>query len=455
MNNSKKIIIYTIVFSLGIYLLDAIIDFLFFYDKSFFEILITGVPTNELYNRILSILIIVVFSILLSGILHPPRRDSRLTKSLGTQFAADPDTRIISNLTHQLKTPLNAIVGFSDLLKDPGLDDKSKATYVNHINSSGRYLIELLNNVVDISKLETKSLKVKRTETRVNKILDELCDFYLKDIREQGKKSVHLSLNKDVSEANFTIISDPGRLKQVFTNLLRNAIRYTDKGTIEFGYHKKNDRLEFYVKDTGSGFSKERLAYLLSPFSGFSGSPTEPFDTAGLRINIVRGLVQVMGGGFDAESNPGKGSEFKFTLPYERVDDTREPAAREPSKPPERDLRDQVILIAEDVESNYIYLQEILRPTKAKLIWAKNGEEAVDHCTRDKSITLVLMDILMPEMDGYEAAGKIKQIHPDLPVVAQTAYSLEGEKDMKNFDDVLTKPIWSKQLLEKINKILK
>jgi CheY-like chemotaxis protein len=181
-----------------------------------------------------------------------------------------------------------------------------------------------------------------------------------------------------------------------------------------------------------------------------------PFDTAALRINIAKHLVQLLGGQLKADSVLWEGSTFTFTIPLEEAEVYREEKIKEPEIKIHL-WNDKQILIAEDVESNFVYLRELLNPTHVKIYWAKNGREAVKICSENKDISLVLMDILMPEMDGYEAARLIKKGRPDLPVIAQTAYSMEGDEyleSLKYFDNYLTKPIWSHELLDTLSKYL-
>ncbi len=228
---------------------------------------------------------------------------------------------------------------------------------------------------------------------------------------------------------------------------------------------KENNLLEFYIKDTGKGISMDRIEIIFNRYKKLSDNHNQPFDGTALRMTISKSLVKLLGGKIWANSKQGQGSTFYFTLPFEsiiasepieiKVEEKASPIIEKETQT--TDWSKHTILIAEDVESNYIYLRELLRPTNAELIWAENGEEAVKEVKSNPKIDLILMDILMPEMDGYEASKNIKELRPKLPIIAQTAYSLEGGQDkaaLENFDNYLIKPIWSPQLMTALSKYL-
>ncbi len=456
-----KLIVCAIIIGLSYYVLDAFIDYLLFYeDLSFFQILVLKVPIAELYNRLIGITAILIFGIIISGFMADLQTDRHLTirkpENVKDEMIFDPNLMV--KLAHQIRIPMNAIVGFSDLLKDPSLSVQSRQTYINHINSSGKYLLSLITNMVDITRLEMGQLPVNKKNFSLNELMQEIHNDFEKRKKESGRTEVGIVLRKGIREGDFTFHTDPDRLRQVISNLLENALKFTEEGFIEFGYKKPDgNELEFYVKDTGSGFSGERLEVIFKRFRNMSDNQIHPFDSAALRLNIAKNLVCLLGGGMWAESRIGQGSTFRFTISGKSYEEIIEKEKIEKKETGQKNWKNKTILIAEDIESNFIYLHEILKPTEARLIWAKNGREAVTHCQKNDRIDIVLMDILMPEMDGYEALEKIKGINEDLPVVAQTAYSLEGETDRtqtERFDDYLTKPIWSNHLLSTLGKYL-
>ncbi len=452
MKKQTRVILYGIGLSLLYYLFDAVLDHLIFYEElSFLQVFILNPPIQELYTRLLGITAILILSIIVSRLIsveHEVYKSDETTPAKENLLGHDPELMI--NLSHQIKSPLNAIIGFSELLKDPKLSEVSKELYTNHIHTSGRIMLELINNIADITKLETGQFTIDKEGFRLNKLMGEIHDEFQKRIKEKGKKDLGFILKTGIQDDNFTLLTDKDKLKQIIANLLENSISFTDEGVIEFGYKQLDDLfLEFYVKDSGYGFSLDKLEMILERFKKVIDSRMQPFDTAALRINLSKHFIKLLGGKLRAESKLGQGSSFYFTIPLSTIEIYTKEDVETEEDVKIHYWKDKLILITEDVESNYIYLKEILNTTNVNILWAKNGREAVDMCKKNKNIDLVLMDILMPEMDGYEAAKLIKKNRPDLPIVAQTAYSLEGEDPdtHKNFDKYMIKPIWSNDLL--------
>lgn len=465
MNSRNRIILYSLLFGVLMYILDSVIDYLLFADDlTFLEAFITRVPLFEVYNRLIMVLGVIIFAFLVSSRISDLSIENEFLKmQASSSSAVKKEAELVNNLSYQIRTPLNAIVGFSELLKDPNLSAQSKQTYINHINSSGNYLLQLINNLVDISRIEEDSMILDLSECNLNRFMDEVKTYFEERKRELLKDKVEFRIEKDYDGDDFLISTDVERLKQVIINLLENAFRHTEEGFVEMGYKiKDDDLLEFYVKDSGRGFSEERLETIFGRYKTLTDRQNHPFDGTALRIGISKSLVKLLGGNISAHSKLGHGSTFNFTIPYMAVETEEFLEDHTEIKFIEKDKdghnwSEKLILIAEDVESNFIYLRELLRPTKANLIWAENGRIALDKVKENPKIDLVLLDILMPEMDGYEAASKIKKFRPDLPIIAQTAYSFDFGKDkeeMANFNDYLIKPIWGPQLLSTVAKNL-
>ncbi len=465
MNLKNRVIFYALIAGLILYFVDALIYYLIFTeDSSFLQTLITAVPLAEIYNRLLMFAGVLVFGFIVSGFVSDLILENEFLKiQPGNNPQGKLDSSFMSSLSYQIRTPLNAIVGFSELLKDPNLSPQSKQTYINHIHSSGNYLLQLINNVVDISKIESDQLSINKSEFKVKEVLEDLQKHFEERKKELGRSNVAFVIKKSDQDKDFSIITDKERFKQVLENLLENAFKQTEEGMVELGYRVKEDNLlEFYIKDTGQGYSMDRLEIIFNRYKKLSDNHNQPFDGLALKLTISKNLVKLLGGSIWADSKPGQGATFYFTLPFKEAEASTEQDKETFSPPVEKkgvkDWKNKTILIAEDVESNFIYLQELLKPTGVNLIWAQDGAKAVEKLKTNKEIDLVLMDILMPEMDGYEAARKAKQMRPEIPVIAQTAYSLEGDRDksdLKNFDDYLIKPIWSPQLMAAIEKHFK
>ena len=465
MKPQAKALFYSILLGVLFYTVDSVLDYILFYkDLGFFQVFIANPPIQELYTRLIGMAFIVILGMILPRLLTPDLQFD--TTSVKQEHKISSDPALMVSVSNQIKTPLNAIMGFVELLRDPHISDISRDLYLGHIRTSGRYLSELINNVTDITMVETGQLYIKEEDCRLNEMLSDLYNQYDNYIREKGKKELAILLKTGIRDDTYTIRCDRDRLKQVLTNLLENSLNFTDEGIIEFGYHLIDERtLEFYVKDTGAGFSMERMEMIFNQFSRILDSRMRPFDLASLRINISKRLVKLMGGELKADSQLGQGSDFRFqiALKHAKAEITEITVEKTETREKGAGVSDEAmwkgknILIAEDVESNFIYLQEILRPTGANISWAENGKVAVGLCMKNRNFDVVLMDVLMPEMDGYEAAKEIKKEFPDLPVIAQTAYHLEeGDyKDAMNyFQKYLIKPIWSHDLINALKEYL-
>ncbi|MCD4746872.1 MAG: response regulator [Bacteroidales bacterium] len=363
-------------------------------------------------------------------------------------------TAFLSNLSHEIRTPMNAIIGFSNLLSEPNITDNEKDKFIKHINNNGNELINIIDNIIDIAKLETGQVRILETEFKLNK---ELYDLYVtlnKNKKTEGKENINIILKKTNKDVNFTILTDPLRIKQIFANLLNNAVKFTNNGSIEFGYTFINAKtLLFYVKDTGIGIPGDKLEVVFDKFRQGDDSSTRKYSGTGLGLAISKNIINLLGGEIYVESELGRGTSFSFTLPYKPVKQITDAM-------PVNNMykwNNKTILIAEDVESNFELIKTVLRKTKAKILWAKNGKEAVEECKTNDNINLILMDIRMPEMNGLIATSKIKQFRKNIPIIAQTAYAMvEDEIKSINAGCIahISKPIKPKLLLSKINKYL-
>jgi len=360
----------------------------------------------------------------------------------------------LANMSHEVRTPMNAIIGFSNLLSHPELSDCERKDYVEHIVSSGNSLLHIIDDIIDISKIVANQLSIVKEKCYLNKILYELHQQFNEKIKDNN--AVKISLTKRMPDSNFAIINDPFRIKQVISNLLDNAIKFTDKGEISFGYDidlVKNS-IAFFVNDTGIGIPSEKLSMIFDRFTKFDNHPEKIYRGSGLGLAISKSLINLMGGDIYVSSALGEGTSFKFTLPYipskeQNMNDFQIAIPND-----QFIWKDKNILIAEDEETNYLFLSIILQKTQANLFWAKNGLEAVDFCKKNR-IDMVLMDIKMPVMHGYDATKEIKNNHPGIVIIAQTAYAMSGEKDQimhSGFDDYISKPIKKNELLKLIDR---
>ncbi|HNY07053.1 MAG TPA: ATP-binding protein [Bacteroidales bacterium] len=360
----------------------------------------------------------------------------------------------LANMSHEIRTPMNGILGFTELLKEPDLSPEERSNYLQIVENSGNHLLNIINDIVDISKIEADLMKIHKAEYSVNEILNESLLFFSEN-QKIKKNNIQLLLKKGLPDQQSIILTDKTRLNQILTNIIGNACKFTNKGYIEFGYQKQDEKtLLFYVKDTGFGIPKNKLQAIFERFIQADTPSERQQEGTGLGLAISKALVELLGGKIWVESEIQTGSTFYFTIPFDvpaRFSGTSSFTIPIPSS---LDWHDKTILIAEDIESNYYLLKIMLRSTQAKTLWALNGQESVDMVKQYPEISLVLMDIRMPVMNGYEATRLIKKMRPDLPVIAQTAYSLDGDKN-KSFeagcDEYVTKPVNTGQLLAKIN----
>ncbi|MCF8299375.1 MAG: response regulator [Saprospiraceae bacterium] len=364
---------------------------------------------------------------------------------------------LLSGLSHDLRTPMNAIIGFTEILTDSRLPDEFRQKYISYINKSGDVLMNLLDDVIDIVKIEAGQLTIQERACSVNKLLSELYTSIEECRKKKGKLNVEIKLIKPTKTESFSIHSDPIRLKQILLNLLNNALNNTELGYIEFGcILKDTSTLLFFVQDTGVGIAEEKLKAIFQKFQENEDKKSCDYSSVGLGLTISKNLVEMLGGNFWTESEIGIGTKFQFTIPYIPVEDGLDNNILKTSMEP--NWSDKLILVAEDVKTNYLFIEAALRRTGVKLIWAKDGKQAVEIFDENPNIDMVLMDIQMPEMNGYQATQYMKSKKPYLPVIAQTAYAMAGERELilkAGCDNYISKPFKLNALLNLIKRYMK
>ena len=363
-------------------------------------------------------------------------------------------TAFLSNLSHEIRTPLNAILGFSSLLNNPTISEQEKLEIPALLSIHSNELLEIINDIIDVSAIETNQLTIKKTECKLNSLLTKtFTDF----IQSNKKQSLKTYIKLGVSEETFTILTDPDRLSQVVRHLLSNAVKFTSSGFIEFGYTFKDaNTLLFYIIDTGVGLSEEETSIIFNPFRQVDDSKTRNFNGLGLGLAISKHIIERLGGKIWVNSTKNEGSTFYFTLPYIPIR-----AKFNEYTPPVKngikfDWTHKTIMVADDIDSNFMFIQTLLKPTGANLLWAKNGKEAI-NMAQNKEIDLVLMDIVMPEVDGFEATKQIKLLKNHIPIICQTAYpSPENQKAgiESGMDKFLAKPIAAYDMLIAIDEYI-
>ena len=359
----------------------------------------------------------------------------------------------LANTSHEIRTPMNAIVGFSKLLKSGKLNKQKQQEYTNNILEKGNQLLQIINDIIDVSKIEANQLNINKSRFSLNKLFDEIHHDFENEIEKNDQ--IELYVSREVKNGHY-IYLDKTRVKQILSNLLSNAFKYTDKGKIETGYNLLDkDNILFFVKDTGIGVDKEKQDIIFDSFRKSDNSTTRLYGGTGLGLSISKALVELMGGKIWVESELNQGASFYFTLPYEPAYKVSEEYQIEESKT--YNWKGKNILIVEDDELSYEYLKEILKDTEANILHAKDGQTAIDFCKKDPNLDLVLMDIQLPGIDGNTATEKIREFNENIPIIAQTAYALEDEKKkilQAGCNDYVSKPLDEEKLYEKIHNFL-
>lgn len=358
----------------------------------------------------------------------------------------------LANLSHEIRTPMNAIIGFSDLLETEDLKKNQRDQYVHIIRKSSDYLLSIINDIIEISHIDSGQIELKAVETKPSSLLKEVYDT-LYNSRPTDKDVVFIK--DDVPEnVPDRVLLDEVKLKQILVNLINNAFKFTHKGEVRFGCTLSDGQLlTFYVKDSGIGIDKKDQEIIFERFRQVENTRYMK-GGSGLGLAIVKAYCELMGGSVKLESEKGKGSLFTVSLPYQVPKESKTMPPTESFREPDSSNK-RFILVAEDEDINWYLLDEYLSPKKYRLLRAFNGREAVELCRSYNNIDLVLMDIKMPEMNGYEALEEIRKIKPHLPVIAQTAYALPSdlERLKKSFSDYVTKPINRQMLLKKISAV--
>jgi PAS domain S-box-containing protein len=381
------------------------------------------------------------------------KTDEDLKKALIKAEESDQlKSAFLANMSHEIRTPMNGIIGFSEFFLEPNLSELRRKEYAKVVINSGKRLLSIVNDILDISKIEAGEIKLNYKPVSLNKLLNELYVFYKPRAEENN---LELNCVKGLDNFKSVIEIDSTKLSQVLTNLLSNAFKFTEKGSIEFGYQLIKEKLQFYVKDTGIGIEKKLEKHIFDRFTQANIDLVQKHKGTGLGLAISKKLVELFEGEIWIDSD-NNGTTIYFTMPFIK---SKSPQITTVIQEPKKDIQVKnkvlTILVAEDEEYNMMYINELFSQTKFKVIEAENGKKAIELLQKHPEIDLVLMDIKMPIMNGNEAMKEIKQQQPSLPIIALSAFAMESDKEAslnEGFNDYLTKPINKKLLFEAIDK---
>lgn len=357
----------------------------------------------------------------------------------------------LANMSHEIRTPMNGILGFANLLKDPHLNDEDQQKYIDIINKAGDRMLNIINDIVSISKIEAGQIELNFKESNINEQFEYIHTFFKPEVEAKG---LQFLFKDSLPSKKAFIKTDREKVFAVMTNLVKNAIKYTNQGTIQYGYKKKGNNLEIFVKDSGIGIPEDRLEAIFERFVQADIKNKRAYQGAGLGLSISKAYVEMLGGKIWVDSKVGIGSTFYFTIPYS---ETRKSEVDTGNMDKSESLIDQSlkIIIAEDDQTSGQFLSIILKKYGKEIINVKKGTEAVEACRRNSDIDLVLMDIQMPDLNGYEASRQIREFNNDVIIIAQTAFGLAGDREKAlaaGCNDYISKPINKKDLYALLNK---
>lgn len=357
----------------------------------------------------------------------------------------------LSNMSHEIRTPMNGILGFTELLKEPKLTGEEQQEYIKVIEKSGNRMLNIINDIVSISKLESGQMNLSYKETSIRDQVQVLYDFFK---LEAEQKNIELKINNTLDNEDCFIRTDEEKINTILSHLVKNAIKFTDHGSIEIGCFKNDTRITFYVKDSGIGITSTKLDLIFERFRQEDDSLNRSYDGAGLGLYIAKSYVNLLGGKIWAANNTNSGAIFYFEIPFIKPHEI-EKETQIPLSIGAIETQKLKILVAEDDSISLKFISKILKIFGENLLIARNGIEAVNLCKKNPDIDLILMDIQMPVMNGYEAIKKIREFNEEVIIITQSAFVFtdEAEKAIEvGGNGYISKPINKNQLINHINK---
>ncbi len=364
-------------------------------------------------------------------------------------------TVFLQNMSHEIRTPMNAIMGFSSLLPAYFDDKKCLKEYSNIIMQRCDDLLCIINDILDISKIESEQVTKHIEECKLEDVINSITYFFTEEKNRQEKDNISLNITNQDSD-NFTFHADYGKLNQILNNLISNAIKFTDEGFITIGFKiNEKEQLEFYVSDTGIGIHKKDQELIFERFAQVEQGANRIYGGTGLGLSIVTGLTDSLSGSIHLKSEPNKGSTFTVCLPQLSAS-TKSPSQNNTKSKVNFDFTNKNILIVEDDMPNAKYLQEVFNNTSANILVAHNGSDAIE-IAKQTNLDIILMDIRLPDLSGYEVTQQIRKENKEVSIIAQTAYASGNDRQQaydSGCNEYLSKPVKSKKLLAVVNKYL-
>ncbi|PLW95874.1 MAG: hypothetical protein C0593_13140 [Marinilabiliales bacterium] len=362
----------------------------------------------------------------------------------------------LSNMSHEIRTPMNGIMGFTQLLKEPALSGEEKENYIDIIEKSGQRMLGTINDIISISRIESGQDEISYEITDINKVLQEQFEFFE---TEAGKKGLQFSYDSSLSQDVSQIMTDKRKLENVLTNLIKNAIKFTSKGSITFGCTKLKEKetLEFFVKDTGIGIPENRIDAIFNRFEQADIEDTQVFEGSGLGLAISKAYIEMLNGEISVKSSVNKGSVFSFTIPYVTANDIANEQTHLSHEDSSEPLEDLKIIIAEDDEYSIEYFRSILESTFKELIFTKTGRQTIEAFHNNPDTDIILMDIKMPDINGYDATRKIREEGKNVIIIAQTAFGFEEDESKAmsaGCNGYISKPIKKDALFKLIRSLI-
>jgi PAS domain S-box-containing protein len=418
--------------------------------KAYFDYIITPLKSND-GKKIEGYLLMV------QDITERKLHEEELIRT--KEMAEESDrlkSAFLANMSHEMRTPMNGILGFTDLLNDNNFSGEERQNFIEIIKKSGQRMLNTVNDLIDISKIETGQMKLLYAETDINLQVLTLYSFFEYQAQE---KNLALTLKNNIPDDLVIVKTDIAKFDSILTNLIKNALKYTDTGTIEIGCSRNNNSLEFYVSDTGIGIPKHRQKAVFNRFVQADMKDSRAFQGSGLGLAIAKAYTEMLGGKIWMESEEGKGSTFYFTILAEKGSILKQVIPEIKNNGGKKiSVKKLKILIAEDDEAGLQFLKAVLKNVNAEIICCITGTEVVEQCRKTPDTDIILMDIRMPEMNGYEATRAIRKFNKDVVIIAQTAFTLIGDWDNAinaGCNEYISKPIKRNQLLALIEKYAK